>query len=1465
METSTLLAATMLLLLHLGIFCDAEAVRSPCKGQICHIYPKNFGQIQRAISSNKIIILSGVHFHVKHRMDFIVIENTLNLTILSSEEGGSLIECSPLSTFGLHFKNSHSVTLMKIRIRNCGAAIPDHMMPDKSSSKATLLIVTSRTVNISKVHIEYSPGTALTLLNIPIDETFEDLSSVVDNGNPNLTYTDYSICCNREGSIGTTSLLMEETVIANSDYGVKSFCAEILIKNLDIFNCTFSHMVGGYVEVIKSLTITKSSLVIYSQELHISGSFNAMFSSVLVVIGSNISVRENSVTKTSHYKMNLRTSRIQLRKSTTLTFTRNTARWGEAIIYLYDSHMDINGSSLIISHNTIVDTTQIIRCSNSSIILSGGVVLFEGNKCRRHSHLVKAGNATTVILEKGSSIKFTHNTVVDNSSIFFFDGGLMVINNSSVVIAKNLVTNDSHGLLSMKSAIFLNAGLLLFRKNKIQQSSMLMETYYDKTTTLENRSLMNYTHNEAYNSSNIYTTKGVSLDIHNSSVVFTNNYGTLHIHGMYLAVTNATFENESFLHLIHNQIDHIILSVRGGSWKVSSDSMIVVLENHSRKPFFFHFTNYVFFGGRMKIENNTFDYQGFLLSNEVWFSGSLEVVGNTGRETGGIYAMSSDIFIRGIALFSDNQADNGGAMTLVYSVMHISPKATVNFTGNYAHWLGGAIYISEPRTRDIDVYAIRCSFVVLPDSSSDICQLFSLSFNQNRAGTAGNAIYGGRTSACSPCKENMEHCHEDCPIALNIFQYNGVNDTSDFSNFTSDPIRACFCEKGIPNCYKVLKTITVHPGESFNISLVLVGYGSGTVPGSVIARGTGKNSSISEQRLFGNELQYAQEVSQLECQNIGYSIVSERNKEQFALTVQTSSYAISLADSDQVVRFHKTGTILFLYHSMYETFFHIPVFVDVELLPCPVGFQLVGGKCICHEILLDNNIDACFFFNGTPFILRPAPYWIGLYNDTNPSILIHPHCPFDYCQSKNFRINADSYNIQCQYHRSGVLCGNCREGLSMILGSSECKTCSNVYLVSICFFALVGVALVAVLILLNMTVSVGTLNGLILLANILQANPTTFVPPTTSQTSALIAFLSAFISWLNLDLGIPMCFFEGLTTYFKTWLQFVFPLYILALVGGIIFVSSYSIRVTRLLGTYAVSILATLILLSYTKILRLLITAFSFTIINGSQGYHSVVWLADGNIKYFDPKHTILFLVALVVLLLLGIPYTLTLTTAPWIQRSRFRLVSSLYNRFKPLFDAYMGPYKDKYRYWTGMLLLVRVVLIVLFSSISNTNTVAGPQLNHLLLCLTSCALVGFTAALKPYKNKLLNGLEIFHLTILFIFSSTNLYVWSFHASTGPRGYIYIVLVGICFLVFLGISVGHIWYRVQKTWIGRRPEPPEREEENYCPMFWQKARGRAEEEDEEREDVTLSAAGASNVISDRSTRESLVELIEPPQ
>ena len=1496
-------AAALSLLQLILLCCDAQTPYSQCEDEICHIYPNNFGKLQRVISSNRHIILNGVQFNVNGSNGFTVIENVSNLTISSGEEEGSIIKCSLESTFGLHLKNATNILLTGIIITNCASYIPNNTMQyqyNKSQyNEATLLIENPKNVCLSKFHIKHSLGVALAIF----DSKFQGPSIAMDIVNFNLTVINCTISHSREESLvilGTTSLLIERTLIA-SGRGINSYKADILINNFNVSNCTSSYVVAGQVMVTEGLQITNSSLTINESIILFTGD-KAM--SGLTVIDSVIFVKENSVLQFQRFSgtvlILILTQSFLTLDNSTMTFTQNNV---DPQASFRDSHMNVsNGSTLSITNNTLTNGTLMLW-NNCYINVNGGILLIEENECQ-HSHLILGIN-TTITWENGSNFNFKHNTILTDSIAFHLRNGWMNINESSLVARNNSLSNEGTIFHYENSSLIINASRLLLEDNKCHNYSRLLWAFL-ATTRMEMGTLINCTHNEMYSDSVMFDSDSFVVFNRSSLLVSNNNFETsrsivlsptLNINAgkwlfeknkchtnSYLVLSHKAqmmMENDSLVTFAHNEMDNsnsVTIYFSLSTWTMSSDSNLQLLNN---TPTAYFFSSNAYFSGRVRVANNNGIYYGALsfMISVVRFNGNLEVVGNRGGVCGGFLLVGSEIHITERALFLDNYAaTNGGAISLITSSMHVSNNAPVNFTKNYAQQLGGAIYISVATVSFTDRYntdgklgagrEMYCSIQLVPDS----CQFFSLTFNQNKAGRAGNAIYGGRTSACVQCGKDFEDICNHCLIldGSDLFHYNGVNDSSDLSNFTSDPTRVCFCEKDIPDCYKVLNNITVYPGENFNLSLAIIGYGLGTVPGLVIANRSrsGENQEIiSEQSVFGNESQYFQEVREAKCQNIGYSIVSERDREQITLAVDSQSLLIpleevqSLLNSELTRKVGNTSSLLLSNTYMYKNFLYIPVFVEVDLLACPVGFQLVKGRCVCHQILLNNNIKTCFLSNGTGLIPRPVPYWIGLPNDTNSSILIHPYCPFDYCQSKDMNITAESPNTQCQYQRSGVLCGSCREGLSMILGSSECKNCSNVYLVSITFFILCGVALVTILTLLNMTVSAGTLNGLILFANILQANSTAFLPLTISHTSATIALLRTFIAWMNLDLGIPVCFFDGLTTYIKTWLQFLFPVYVLALVGVMIFASNYSTRVTRLLGTNSVSVLATLILLSYTKILRILITVFSFTTLTGSQDYHSVVWLADGNIKYFEPKHAILFLVALLVLLLLGVPYTVTLIAAPWIQRSRFRWVSSLYNRLKPLFDAYMGPYKDRYCYWMGMLLLARVVLIVLFSSIANSNTVAGPQLNLLLLSLTSFGLTSLTAAFKPYKNKLLNGLEIFYLTILFILSSSNLYASNIGTGIGLCAYIYTILVGICFLVFLGSCVGHVWYRVRKTITRRRPQSPERGEEDYRPLKWQRTRVRAEDEEEEREENMLSTAGATNTISHGGRRESLVELI----
>ena len=107
--------------------------------------------------------------------------------------------------------------------------------------------------------------------------------------------------------------------------------------------------------------------------------------------------------------------------------------------------------------------------------------------------------------------------------------------------------------------------------------------------------------------------------------------------------------------------------------------------------------------------------------------------------------------------------------------------------------------------------------------------------------------------------------------------------------------------------------------------------------------------------------------------------------------------------------------------------------------------------------------------------------------------------PYVYCKySQSLPVNLTQPNgadAQCIFGRSALLCGSCQSGLSLSLGCIQCPTYWPVLFVLISVAAIIaGIVLVAILLLLNMTLTVGTLNGLIFYANILSANKIILFP-----------------------------------------------------------------------------------------------------------------------------------------------------------------------------------------------------------------------------------------------------------------------------------------------------------------------------------------------------------------------------------
>ena len=404
-------------------------------------------------------------------------------------------------------------------------------------------------------------------------------------------------------------------------------------------------------------------------------------------------------------------------------------------------------------------------------------------------------------------------------------------------------------------------------------------------------------------------------------------------------------------------------------------------------------------------------------------------------------------------------------------------------------------------------------------------------------------------------------------------------------------------------------------------------------------------------------------------------------------------------------------------------------------------------------------------------------------------VIVHLHCPYGYCKQEGVHVNLEAPDLQCAMDRSGILCGRCKTGLSLAIGTSRCLLCSSNYLAIFVVFAAAGIALVVLLKVLNLTISQGTINGLLFYVNIVGANQAVLFP--LGRTNVL----TVFIAWVNLDFGIQTCFFSGLNGYSKMWFQFLFPMYVWAITAVIIFMSHYYSFAARLFGRNSVPVLATLLLMSYAKLLRAIISICSFAILTLPNGSTSLVWLLDGNIKFLGSVHIPLFLISLVFLLLLWLPYTAILVSMQCLQkRSNIKLIRWIV-KLKPFFDAHFAHLKDKHRYWIGALLLVRGILFLVFAA----NPTNAPSVNLLAIALSSIILLMFTAnAGRVYKLWFLSFLENSFFFNLAILSSASLCI---QASTTVQEILTNTSVSIAFVQFLGIVFFHAWTVVKDTMV----------------------------------------------------------------
>ena len=855
------------------------------------------------------------------------------------------------------------------------------------------------------------------------------------------------------------------------------------------------------------------------------------------------------------------------------------------------------------------------------------------------------------------------------------------------------------------------------------------------------------------------TSAGGAIGLHgNSELVFN---GTVTISGLLHGLSTCMGGAILLTGLSTAVLDGDIIFVNntalllGGAITLNESSMVNITGNVS------FINNIADNGGAICVLGNSL----LVLKGTVTFMGNRAGVGGAIASAG-----NSSVILQGNVTFIGNRAYQGGAIALLGCRTIQLPESDhtlVTFTNNTADDKGGALYFSQQYSV-INIPPLHCAFNFehLP-----INPVFN--FTDNVSGEGGDAIYGAYFE--SPCitPSGITHTHDYFPNMLNNFSlfYPSSHDPDFSSVISSDPLQLCFCKDGRPDCSLFISTYSVYPGELFDVFAVVLGDMQGLVNSTVHASFILFDKNLSVEL---GELQHSQLFQSRNCVKLTYSIFVNTN-----------------LNSDPL--------FLLLYVEAGSGFGHVNKYIQISsLLACPVGSSLNRTEklCVCAHRLLNIGTVSCYISGKS--IQRQGTVWIGaLQQNTNYTRVIYSNtCPFSYCSINKVNITVNQthldQDVQCNDNRTGILCGGCRANHSLALGSNRCLPgCTNNRLSLVVAFAAAGIALVFFIKILNLTVSQGTLNGLFFYANIIGAQPTLVLPTRGSPASPAVSFLSVFIAWLNLDLGIETCFFHNMDAYAKAWLQFTFPIYVWIISLFIILLSKYSMRASRFFGNNSVPVLATLILLSYAKLLRAVISPLSVSHIQFLNGTRIPVWERDGNLHYLTGKHVPLVVLALIVLIVLIIPFTFVIISIQWLNRGTHYRVLCWVTKLKPFFDAFTGPLKDNHRYWVGVLLLARCVLLLIFfvdTSIGNSTA---------LVSVTLAALVILTIAGSKYRNNNLVLLEQSYILNLELLVSGTLYV-QYASIDGNHEALFITSVGIAFLQFVATVIFHAFMQVRK-------------------------------------------------------------------
>ena len=646
----------------------------------------------------------------------------------------------------------------------------------------------------------------------------------------------------------------------------------------------------------------------------------------------------------------------------------------------------------------------------------------------------------------------------------------------------------------------------------------------------------------------------------------------------------------------------------------------------------------------------------------------------------GLTLSRSEVVLMGANTIYQNQGYYGGGIAMYQnSQLLFMNGSQLNISSNHAFVRGGGMFIHD-----------LCTSLHMTDKCPCFFQFIDSNGKYLRNATNGSlnvSAYLIENTVQRPCNNaaamifnpNIDDCHlhttfHNATQAHILQQTFHLPDNITSQDISSVPKQICPCSTE----YEVLPCsglrsegpLPVYPGQQLKLNLTLIGD-MGVSMGGILYVALEDESYANNTKIYIPLPIFSTHVLHSGCNALTLPPLPFSDEKKWILQLTVP------------LLYDKTPSI---YLTDYLHLHH--------LTHCPLGYNLVSNptcsqtRCECYSFLKEKV--KCLQ-NNYSFEL-PTQYWIGIEGHSTTKVLLSSDCPQIYCAIANseMQVSLNESDKQCMYGRTGVLCGRCPKGNSSVVYSYACKTCTNWGVLLLVPLLIAGPLLIALICCLNLTITVGSVNGFLLYINIIAINSDVLTTSTGGSTGIRQA--------LQFTPFTGLCFYNGMDVFASTLLTYLFPIYLLTLVGLICLLPKCRCvnmhKINRRIGPRITPVLVTVILLSYTQLAESVIHSLLFVrlyVTDGTNTTSRLVWMFDGSLEYFQStKHIVLACLALLVLMCFLLPVTVV------------SIFGDLFRRFSRgpwymnFLDSFHGAFRFRFGFWIGIRILLRILFIVL-------------------------------------------------------------------------------------------------------------------------------------------------------------------------